>query len=118
MGVRLDPANPQCLTDAKNLRRTVAPNLPIHWNFPTFVLSEPGYQVWYRFTDSFAEERDAILPMGFAGLHHPMLQLDELRRELDWGFSNPMASDDPLGIRSSVLLCRTPDLCRPQALSL
>ncbi len=73
VGVRLDPANPQCLTDAENLRRTVAPNLPIHWNFPTFVLSEPGYQVWHRFTDSFAEERDAILPMGFAGLHHPML---------------------------------------------
>ena len=63
---------------------------------------------------------DALTSMGFSGACHPLLNLDELDKELSWGLKNPWGTGltDVLNIRPHVLIPRVPDLARPDALKL
>jgi hypothetical protein len=58
--------------------------------------------------------------MGFSGACHPLLNLDELEKELSWGLKNPWGTGltDVLNLRTHVLIPRVPDLMRPGALKL
>ena len=58
--------------------------------------------------------------MGFSGACHPLLNLDELDKELSWGLKNPWGTGltDVLNLRTRVLIPRVADLVRPGALKL
>jgi len=58
--------------------------------------------------------------MGFSGACHPLLNLDELEKELSWGLKNPWGTGltDVLNLRTRVLIPRVADLVRPGALKL
>ena len=55
--------------------------------------------------------------MGYAGACHPLLNLDELEKELSWGLKNPWGTGitDTLDLRPPVLIPQVPDLLRPGA---
>jgi hypothetical protein len=63
------------------------------------------------------ENGDAVTAAGFAGASHPLLNLDELDKELGWGLKNPWATGitDLLDVRPAVLVAPMPDLVRPEA---
>ncbi len=96
---------------------------PVCWNFPA--LPQDGRargRARAAFVKALARRMgdagDAVLPMGFAGACHPLLSLDELEKELNWGRKNPWATGvaDAFGVQPSILVPRMPDLQRPQAI--
>lgn len=95
----------------------------VHWNLPAF---PPGGPVRRRASlaktlhDRMEKSGDALTSMGFSGACHPLLNLDELDKELSWGLKNPWGTGltDVLNIRPHVLIPRVPDLTRPDALKL
>ena len=60
---------------------------------------------------------DAVTAMGFSGASHPLLNIDELEREVSWGLRNPWATGvtDVLGIRPRTMVPRVADVLRPAA---
>src|SRR5208337_556759 len=60
---------------------------------------------------------DAVAAMGYSGASHPLLNIDELEREVSWGLKNPWGTGitDVLGIRPTILIPRVADLSRPGA---
>ena len=96
---------------------------PVCWNLPAL---PPDGRARGRARAAFVkalahrmgDAGDAVLPMGFAGACHPLLSLDELEKELNWGMKNPWATGvtDAFGVRPSILVPRMPDLRRPQAI--
>lgn len=95
----------------------------VHWNLPAF---PPDVPVRKRASlakslhDRIARSGDALTSMGFSGACHPLLNLDELEKELAWGLKNPWGTGltDALNLRTRVLIPRVPDLVRPGALKL
>ena len=95
----------------------------VHWNLPAFPTDRP-----VRKRASFAKSLrdriekggDGLTSMGFSGACHPLLNLDELDKELSWGLKNPWGTGltDVLNLRTGVLIPRLPDLVRPGALKL
>ena len=92
----------------------------LHWNLPAF---PPDGQLRKRASlvkalrSRIEGNGDVVVATGFAGACHPLLNLDELDRELSWGLKNPWGTGitDMLDIRPRVLLPRMPDLLRPEA---
>ena len=64
-----------------------------------------------------AERKDTVTAMGFTGACHPLLNLDELAKEISWGMKNPWGTGiwEVFGVRPSVLIPSLPDLSRPGA---
>ena len=95
----------------------------VHWNLPAFPTDGP-VRKRASFAKSLREriERsgDGLSSMGFSGACHPLLNLDELEKELSWGLKNPWGTGltDTLNLRTRVLIPRVPDLLRPGALKL
>ena len=60
---------------------------------------------------------DTVAAMGFSGASHPLLNIDELEREVSWGLKNPWATGiaDLLGARPQVLMPSVADILRPAA---
>ena len=96
---------------------------PVCWNFPALPQDgRAGGRARAAFVKTLARRMgdagDAVLPMGFAGACHPLLSLDELEKELNWGMKNPWGTGvtDAFGVRPSILVPRMPDFRRPQAI--
>ncbi len=95
----------------------------VHWNLPAFPTDGP-VRKRAAFAKSFREHieqsGDGLTSMGFSGACHPLLNLDELDKELSWGLKNPWGTGltDVLNLRTRVLIPRVPDLVRPGALKL
>jgi len=95
----------------------------VHWNLPAL----PGDSQSRRRATLVRALRariegagDRIIAMGFAGACHPLLNLDELDKELSWGLKNPWATGltDLFGARPRILIPRVPDLGRKDAWAL
>jgi hypothetical protein len=92
----------------------------LHWNLPAF---PPDGQLRKRASlikalrSRIEGNGDVVIAMGFAGACHPLLNLDELDKELSWGLKNPWGTGitDVLDVRPTVLMPRMSDLLRPEA---
>jgi hypothetical protein len=64
-------------------------------------------------------QEDHILPMGYTGALHPILEIKELKREVNWCLQNPWHSGilDVFDVSPSFMLPFVPDLYREEALS-
>jgi hypothetical protein len=91
----------------------------IHWILPAFPPNEvrkPSTLV--RFLVSrVSAGTDRVIARGYAGACHPLLNLDELEREISWGVRNQWGTGiaDILKCRPSILAPPVPDLLRPGA---
>jgi len=95
----------------------------VHWNLPAFPPDGPVRKrasLAKSLHDRIERSGDALASMGFSGACHPLLNLDELEKELSWGLKNPWGTGltDVLNLRTHVLIPRVPDLVRPGALKL
>ena len=97
--------------------------LPIHWNFPCQPLLEKRTAVFSELIDEIKirlhNQEDHILPMGYTGALHPILEIKELKREVHWSLQNPWRSgiQDVFDVSPSFMLPFVPDLYREEALS-
>src|SRR5271157_5998484 len=92
----------------------------VHWNLPALPPEMPARKraAALKPLRSRIETRgDAVTSLGFAGAVHPLLNIDELEREVSWGLKNPWGTGitDVLGIRPTILIPRVADLMRPGA---
>jgi hypothetical protein len=92
----------------------------VHWNLPALPADMPLRRrtAVLRPLRSRIELRgDAVTAMGFSGASHPLLNIDELEREVSWGLKNPWGTGitDVLGMRPPILIPRVADLWRPAA---
>jgi hypothetical protein len=95
----------------------------VHWNLPAFPADSQARKraSLVRALRSRVEGTgDVLVSMGFAGACHPLLNLDELDKELSWGVKNPWGTGvaDLFGVRPRILVPRVPDLARKDAWSL
>jgi hypothetical protein len=92
----------------------------VHWNLPAFPADSQTRKraSLLRMLRSRIEgSGDRVTSMGFAGACHPLLNLDELEKELSWGLKNPWGTGltDLFGVRPRILVPRVPDLARKDA---
>ena len=125
LGLRLrDPGSPEvcraalaALAEAEGLDSP----LPLHWNLPLAPLAASGSraaaELGARIKERVKAQADTVLPAGFRGAPHPLLQAEELDRELAWCRRNPWfpGAKSLLGQDPAHLLPLVPDLLREQA---
>ncbi|MGA2479071.1 MAG: hypothetical protein ABSG63_10025 [Spirochaetia bacterium] len=92
----------------------------LHWNLPALPTDGQARKraAFIKALRGRLEENgDAVTAAGFAGAFHPLLNLDELEKELAWGLKNPWGTGvtDALDIKPTVLVAPMPDLIRPEA---
>lgn len=92
----------------------------VHWNFPALPADMPPRKRTAALKPlrlRIERNGDALTALGFAGAVHPLLNIDELEREVSWGLKNPWGTGlmDVLGVRPSILIPRVADLSRPGA---
>jgi hypothetical protein len=92
----------------------------VHWNLPAFppdIHSRKRAGFLKAFKNRLESAGDAVTAMGFAGACHPLLNLDELEKELAWGVKNPWNTGiaDVLDLKPQALIPPLPDLLRPEA---
>ena len=96
-------------------------SIPIHWNFPCVPFLEGRHPLFAdfirRIEDRCRSGEDLLLPMGYSGAPHPVLEVQELLRELKWCQSNPWKSGirDVFGACPPSLLPLAPDFFRKEA---
>jgi hypothetical protein len=93
---------------------------PAFWNLPTFPedssvrkRAAPAKPLLAR-----VEARgEVVTSAGFSGACHPLLNMNELDREVTWGLRNPWGTGvaDVLGMRPRILVPRVADLARGDA---
>jgi hypothetical protein len=96
---------------------------PVHWNLPAFPADSQARKrasLVRQLRSRVEGSGDRLTSMGFAGACHPLLNLDELEKELSWGLKNPWGTGvaDLFGVRPRILVPRVPDLARKDAWSL
>ncbi len=92
---------------------------PVHWILPSFPVDaarKPSSLV-RSLLSRVSAGTDRVIARGFAGACHPLLNLDELEREISWGVKNQWLTGtaDILSSRPSILAPPVPDLLRPGA---
>ena len=95
----------------------------VHWNLPAMSPEIPARRraaVARSLLAHIESSGDLVTSMGYAGACHPLLNLDELDKELTWGLKNPWGTGltDTLDLRPPVLMPELPDLLRPDAVKL
>ncbi len=92
---------------------------PVHWILPSFPAetSRKPTPLVRSLLSRVSAGTDRVIARGFAGACHPLLNLDELEREISWGVKNPWLTGtaDVLESRPSILAPPVPDLLRPGA---
>jgi hypothetical protein len=92
----------------------------VHWNIPALP-AHTQRKKRASFTRALRgrieANGDPVTAMGFTGACHPLLNLDELAREISWGLRNPWGTGltDLLDVRPTVLIPPVPDLSRAEA---
>jgi hypothetical protein len=96
------------------------PSSPAHWAIPSGPLAGPDAGSWAAFLGELPVRRplDLVVAVGYAGAPHPMLQLEELRREVEWGQHPPGDAVRPYRAVPGVLAPVAADFLRPEALRL
>ncbi len=94
------------------------PEAPLHWNLPSCALSGSDGPAWRAFLEELEQRRplDRLVALGYAGAPHPALQLEELRREVDWGLHPPGDQGRSFRPLPGVFAPAAADLLRPEAL--
>ncbi len=92
---------------------------PVHWILPAFppdAARKPSALVRY-IASRVSAGTDRVISRGYAGACHPLLNLDELEREISWGVKNQWGTGiaDVLESRPSILAPAVADLLRPDA---
>ena len=93
---------------------------PAFWNLPAFPQDLPVRRrasAARPLADRLELRHEPVTAAGFSGACHPLLNIDELDREVSWGLRNPWSTglSDVLGARPRILLPRVPDLLRVDA---
>lgn len=90
---------------------------PVHWNLPVRPLTDDQSSslldgLRHRLTK---DSPDILLPMGYTGVHHPLLRFSHLKKEVSWTFSNPWKNGiiDKRIIHQDILMPLAPDFQRP-----
>ncbi len=99
----------------------LAPSLPdagVNWILPSCVFSGAQAPAWLSFLDDLDGQRpgDCVVSAGFAGAPHPLLQIEELRREVEWGLRAPGDPDRRFRPLAGLLAPGAADFLRPEAL--
>lgn len=94
------------------------PDAPVHWNLRSCLLSGADGPAWRAFLEELEQRRplDRVVALGFAGAPHPPLQVEELRREVDWGLHPPGDQGRCFRPMPGVLAPEAADFLRPEAL--
>jgi hypothetical protein len=92
----------------------------VHWNLPAFpagIHARRRAPLVRTLRSRIEGCGDRVTSMGFAGACHPLLNLDELDKELSWGLKNPWGTGltDLFDVRPRILVPRVPDLARNDA---
>lgn len=92
----------------------------VHWNLPAFPPDTPARKkasIARALRSRLESSGDIVTAMGFAGACHPLLNVDELEKEISWGVKNPWGTGiaDVFDVRPQILVPRVPDLVRPDA---
>jgi len=92
----------------------------VHWNLPAFLPDTPARKkasIARAIRSRLESSGDIVTAMGFAGACHPLLNIDELEKEISWGVKNPWGTGiaDIFDVRPQILVPRVPDLVRPDA---
>jgi hypothetical protein len=95
----------------------------VHWNLPAFPSDGQARKrasLLRALRSRMEDAGDRMTSMGFAGACHPLLNLDELEKELSWGLKNPWGTGltDLFAVRPRILIPRVPDLARKEAWNL
>jgi hypothetical protein len=95
----------------------------VHWNLPAFPADSQARKrasLVRQLRSRVEGSGDRLTSMGFAGACHPLLNLDELDKEISWGLKNPWGTGvaDLFGVRPRILVPRVPDLARKEAWNL
>ena len=95
----------------------------VHWNLPAVdprVTGRRRAAVARQLQARIDASGDLVTSQGFAGACHPLLNLDELEKELAWGLKNPWGTGiaDVFDLRPPVLIPAVADLRRPEAWNL
>ena len=64
----------------------------IHWTISASILEELrsfGNELLSTIKKRVCDNRDLVFLQGFTGGDHALLELDELKKEISWGFANP-----------------------------
>jgi len=93
---------------------------PAFWNLPSFPAATPVRKraATAKPLRARVEARgDAVTSAGFSGACHPLLNIDELDRDVAWGLRNPWGTGvvDVVGLRPRILVPRVADLARGDA---
>lgn len=103
----------------KTLKETeVGRHVPVHWNFPCLPLlsstSRRAEHVLQALGERMDDSLDMILPMGFAGAYHSLLTENELKKEIDWTWSNPWDSgfNELVPVDTDIMMPAQMDLLR------
>jgi hypothetical protein len=86
----------------------------VHWNLS---VSKRRPSLIKALRTRVEAKGDMISAIGFAGACHPLLNLDELEKELSWLLKNPWETGitDQMDLRPTILIPRMADLARPDA---
>jgi hypothetical protein len=92
----------------------------VHWNLPALPIDMPLRKrtaVLKPLKSRIERRGDIVTAMGFSGAVHPLLNMDELEREVSWGLKNPWGTGitDVLGVCPTILIPRVADPWRPAA---
>ena len=93
---------------------------PAFWNLPPFPAETPVRKRAAPAKPLLArvEARgDAVTSAGFSGACHPLLNINELDRDVTWGLRNPWGTGivDVVGLHPRILVPRVADLARGEA---
>lgn len=94
---------------------TDAETLPLHWSFPLhFLLKDSSARAERVVTRLRERVSDRLVPTGFSGAYHTLLNIDELANEVQWSTSNPWGEDTAtvFGVEPSALFPPSIDLLR------
>jgi hypothetical protein len=89
----------------------------VHWNLSALPIAMPirkRVAVLKPLRSRIESRGDTVTALGFAGALHPLLNIDELEREVSWALKNPWGTGitDVLGIRPSTMIPPVADLWR------
>ncbi|MBN1798534.1 MAG: hypothetical protein JW822_08145 [Spirochaetales bacterium] len=97
-------------------------SIPLHWNLPITPYLENKNQHMDRIITEIKTRitacKDCIVPMGYSGAPHPLLETSELEKELAWCFSNPWKQGikDQFKQSPQIVMPHIPDIMRKSSL--
>ncbi len=104
--LRFPTSNPIELVSAleRSLEAASGIDFPLHWSYCIHtLLGNTSSRADNVITGLRARSDDHQIPVGFSGAYHPLLKIDELKKELLWSRENPF-NENPKAVFNSLPL--------------